>query len=393
MAYYQGHAGDNSVFTKRASGAYIFRPQTNYSIDIPQNIAKVIKGEVGDELQYISGNYTAGSIRIYKDTNINYIEHEWVVGPIPVDDKIGKEIIVKYNTMIDRGVEFYTDSNGRQMLKRVLNKRPDYDVEELKDDYEAISSNYYPVTNKIYIENDKLRLSILTDRSEGGSSINNGEIELMLHRRLLFDDAFGVGEALNERYSSYNSQGLIVRGKHRIMLSNSANEDQKIAESVQTHQLHLEPRIFISNAEYVDLTKWLTLNNCVGGLKNDLPKGIHLLTLEPWKGTTLLLRLENYLESNYSNSNVIVDLNDIFSTINVKSVKETMLAANRWVGEYDKWEFKTEKAFVDFNGKGGELSSDREVDSNDDGYKVTLRAKEIRTFVIEYRFKGFDKKL
>ena len=40
--------------------------------------------------------------------------------------------------------------------------------------------------------------TVLTDRSQGGSSINDGDVELMLHRRLLHDDAFGVGEALNE---------------------------------------------------------------------------------------------------------------------------------------------------------------------------------------------------
>ena len=49
---------------------------------------------------------------------------------------------------------------------------------------------------------------------QGGSSLSDGELELMVHRRLLHDDAFGVGEALNEM--AYG-QGLIVRGKHYIV--------------------------------------------------------------------------------------------------------------------------------------------------------------------------------
>ena len=38
------------------------------------------------------------------------------------------------------------------------------------------------------------QLWVLTDRAEGGSSLHPGQLELMLHRRLFSDDAFGVGE-------------------------------------------------------------------------------------------------------------------------------------------------------------------------------------------------------
>lgn len=39
-------------------------------------------------------------------------------------------------------------------------------------------------------------------------------MELMVHRRLLHDDAFGVGEALNE---TAFGEGLVVRGKHYLL--------------------------------------------------------------------------------------------------------------------------------------------------------------------------------
>ena len=78
----------------------------------------------------------------------------------------------------------------------------------------------------------------MTDRAEGGSSLHPGQLELMLHRRLFSDDAFGVGEvtntiniffflvartiswyytlqALNE--TAYG-EGLVVRGRHRALL-------------------------------------------------------------------------------------------------------------------------------------------------------------------------------
>lgn len=47
-----------------------------------------------------------------------------------------------------------------------------------------------------------MQLSVLTDRAQGCSSLADGELELMAHRRLLTEDQRGVGEALNETTGS-----------------------------------------------------------------------------------------------------------------------------------------------------------------------------------------------
>ena len=75
--------------------------------------------------------------------------------------------------------EFYTDSNGREMLKRKLNYRPTWNV-ELE---EPVAGNYYPVTTKISLVDNysKNRFSVLTDRAQGGSSLTDGQIELMVY--------------------------------------------------------------------------------------------------------------------------------------------------------------------------------------------------------------------
>jgi hypothetical protein len=39
---------------------------------------------------------------------------------------------------------------------------------------------------------------VIPDRAQGGSSLNPGEIELMIQRRISTDDARGVGEELME---------------------------------------------------------------------------------------------------------------------------------------------------------------------------------------------------
>jgi hypothetical protein len=40
------------------------------------------------------------------------------VGPIPIDDSNGKEIVTKLTTPLKTEKTFYTDSNGRDFLKR-----------------------------------------------------------------------------------------------------------------------------------------------------------------------------------------------------------------------------------------------------------------------------------
>ena len=41
-------------------------------------------------------------------------------------------------------------------------------------------------------------MTIMTDRSQGGAVIDKSKIELMINRRLYYDDNRGVDEALNE---------------------------------------------------------------------------------------------------------------------------------------------------------------------------------------------------
>lgn len=73
---------------------------------------------------------------------------------------------------------FYTDSNGREMLERIRNFRSTWDIEI----NETESSNYYPVTSRIVIKDQEknLEFAVLTDRAQGGSSLRDGEVELMV---------------------------------------------------------------------------------------------------------------------------------------------------------------------------------------------------------------------
>lgn len=92
--------------------------------------------------------------------------------------------------------KFYTDSNGREFMERTYNYRPTWDLEV----HEPISGNYYPVAAAMYVQDTAAgkQLAVLTDRAQAVASLHDGELELIVHRRLLVDDLRGVGEPLNE---------------------------------------------------------------------------------------------------------------------------------------------------------------------------------------------------
>ena len=86
-------------------------------------------------------------------------------------------------------------------------------VTMFNNDVTSVSYNYFPVDASTYIQENGTagrQLTINIDRAEGGGSLKNGELQLMVHRRLLYDDSRGVGEPLNE--TGTTGLGLVVTG-------------------------------------------------------------------------------------------------------------------------------------------------------------------------------------
>jgi len=98
------------------------------------------------------------------------------------------------------------------MQKRTLDQRPDFTL--VTD--QKVSSNYYPINSAIAFRDDTTQMTVMNDRSQGGAVIEDGAIELMQNRRLLFDDCRGVGEALNETDSE--GRGIEVNAKYFVQI-------------------------------------------------------------------------------------------------------------------------------------------------------------------------------
>ena len=159
---------------------------------------------------------------------------------MPHDDGLGREVITRYAVaQLANNGTWSTDSNGRDMLprKRGFRPWPNGTVGE------SVAGNYAPITAAVEIAGDvagaaahdgegslarrlrgaegdlsvpgdrdggdsgggggysaagPLSLSIVVDRAQGGGTIVDGSVELLVHRRLYRDDGWGVEEPLNE---------------------------------------------------------------------------------------------------------------------------------------------------------------------------------------------------
>lgn len=56
------------------------------------------------------------------------------------------------------------------------NYQPDYQYQN----QEPVSGNYYPIDSRILLSDSATSLAVLTDRSHGGSSMNDGQVEIMV---------------------------------------------------------------------------------------------------------------------------------------------------------------------------------------------------------------------
>ncbi|XP_029636473.1 lysosomal alpha-mannosidase [Octopus sinensis] len=366
--YYIGHPGNNSDTDTQASNNYIFRPlnntpsSVNYLMPVKSHI---VKGPLVQEVHQVFCPWITQVIRLYKGSN--FAEVEWTAGSIPINDDKGKEIVVSYQTNLKTNNMFYTDANGRQIMERKLNYRPTWTLKIS----EPISGNYYPVNTKIFIKDVEkdVQFTVLTDRSQGGSSLRDGHVELMLHRRLLFDDGRGVGEPLNE--TGVDGHGLIIRGKHLLYVD--TKENSTVFHRHQAIENFLHPTIAFAELK-MSPKEWKDkFNTNWAAMKSSLPSNVNLLTLQQWGKSTLLLRLEHVFEQGEGtfSKSVTISLKNLFIHFNATAVEELVLGANLNLSDLHRLKWKADG-----------YHTNNHYFKKQEGLEITLSPMEIKTLAV-----------
>ena len=317
------------------SDSYTFQVANNTGAMPVANTAPVLTVYKGAQVQMVHqrwNDWVQQTTRVYTDAADPYVELEWTVGPVDVSDGVSKEVFTKYTTDVMSASVYYTDSNSRDFQRRVRDQRPSFN--RTLDD--PIASNYYPLTSAAYLQDEHSLFAVLVDRAEGAASLQDGNLEVMLHRRLLCP--CGFDENLNETDSAIYHQGrrgqgitvervgrgLIVTGKHRLYFG----EKQAAIDNTRLAQNHL----------YFPLLPVLAPTATVAApskgsgsfLSTALPANLELISLHKLFDGRTLLRLSHSFavdeSDRYSNS-VTVDLATLF-TQSITNVQQLTLTAN-----------------------------------------------------------------
>ncbi|KAM0909303.1 hypothetical protein ACQ4PT_014880 [Festuca glaucescens] len=371
--WYGSSTGD--AMDSQASGAYIFRPDGATPTAVSRSVSlKVIRGPLVDEVHQQFSSWISQVTRLYKDKD--HAEVEYTIGPIPVNDGIGKEVITRLTANMVTNSTFYTDSNGRDFLKRVRNYREDWDLQVTQ----PVAGNYYPVNLGMYVADGKYELSVLVDRSVGASSIQDGQIEIMLHRRILHDDGRGVGEPLDEVVCVDNQcDGLTAKGTYYVnvnKLGHGAHWRRVTGQEVYSP--------FLLGFAHEDESSWKSYSIAKGSIMDanySLPDNVAIITLQNIDDGTTLLRLAHLFQAAEDPQNSVmakVELKKLFGKRTIKQLTETNLSANQKKSEMRKLNWRvvgdTESGPVPI--VGGPVDSQALV--------VELGPMEIRTFSLKF---------
>ncbi|KAH9710932.1 putative alpha-mannosidase [Citrus sinensis] len=340
-----------SMVDTQSSGAYIFRPN-------------------GAQPNVVSRSVT----RLYIDKE--HAEVEYTIGPIPTEDSVGKEVISRMTANMVTEKVFYTDSNGRDFLKRVRDYRADWSLQV----NEPVAGNYYPLNLGIFITDKKSEFSVLVDRATGGASIKDGQVEIMLHRRMLADDGRGVGEALDESVCVRdNCEGLTVRGNYYLsvnQLGAGARWRRTTGQEVYSPLLLAFTQEKLETWTESHLTKSTAMES-----DYSLPLNVALITLQELDDGSVLLRLAHLYEegedAEYSTL-AKVELKKMFKGKSIKQLKEMSLSANQEKLEMKKmtWKVEGESGKTHSPVRGGPVDASTLV--------VELGPMEIRTFLLKF---------
>jgi len=184
-------------------------------------------------------------------------------------------------------------------------------------------------------------LTVLVDRAQGTGSISDGELEIMVHRRVLKSDSAGVYEPLNETqfiqpYAASKSSkvhggdhygpGLVVRSTQFITLEppeTAASVWRPLADSV-----FAKPVITFSEQGEKGTA------SAFSSLTKDLPSNVQIMTLQALSEGILLLRLSHQFginEDSQLSRVASVDLGQMFDPriLSIAHAHEVSLTNNQ----------------------------------------------------------------
>ncbi|TWW63036.1 epididymis-specific alpha-mannosidase [Takifugu flavidus] len=313
------------------------------------------------------------------------LEQTYSLGPL----RLNTEVVLRSSTSLKNNQTVFTDDNGYQMMERkhrmFINN--------------TIARNFFPMVRTAYIADALSRLVLVSDRAHGVSSQADGQLEVMLHRRLWNNLPWNLGYNLTLNDSS------VVRPALWVTLG-SVNTTSKLHQREAIELQHRPVVMAIDQPEKPRQVKEPRKGS--PSLPVVLPPNLHLLSfsIPGWNYSSdhhvHLRRVQSgqELRSEPDYSRVLLRIMHIFEegedaelskpvTINMKEVlqgvgevkvlEERSLTGTWDIGSLQRWKWKTTNSH--------ETDDKRQQGSAE--FNVTIAPKEIRTFFVQFEARNF----
>lgn len=164
----------------------------------------------------------------------------------------------------------------------------------------------------------------------------------MVHRRILTNDSItqSLAEPLNE---TAFGQGLVVRGKHLLILDTPTNSAATHRPAAQQFFMQPVTTYGLTNLPYSNYSA--NYRQIWSAVNSKMPLNLHLLTLDQLTAKEYLVRVEHYFEKNedavYSQS-IEVDLQELLSGLGeIGDVTEMVLGGNMPLSQLNRLNWTT----------------------------------------------------
>lgn len=312
------------------------------------------------------------------------LEQVYSLGPL----QLNKEVVLRTSSTLRNNRTLFTDDNGYQMIKRPYRKFIN----------NTLARNYFPMVRAAYIEDDLSRLTLVSDRAHGVSSQADGQLEVMLHRRLWNNLPWNLGYNLTLNDSS------VVKPTLWLMLG-SISTTSKL---YQREAIELQHRPVIIPIDQPQ-KPWQEKDPKGGSPVPPvvLPPNLHLLSfsIPGWNYSAnhnahishlhsgqdlhsepdydrVLLRIMHLFEEGEDpelSKPVTINLKEVLQGIGEVKVLEERSLTGIWdINSLQRWKWNTTD----------DLDTNNRRHCGADPFTVTISPKEIRTFFIHFASKN-----
>ncbi|XP_072806896.1 alpha-mannosidase 2x isoform X4 [Vicugna pacos] len=184
--------------SKDKSGAYLFLPDGEAKPYVPKDppVLRVTEGPFFSEVVAYY-EHVHQVVRLYNLPGVEGLSLD-VSLLVDIRDYVNKELALRIRTYIHSQGTFFTDLNGFQVQpRRYLKKLP-------------LQANFYPMPVMAYLQDAQNRLTLHTAQALGVSSLRDGQLEVILDRRLMQDDNRGLGQGLKDNKRTCNHFRLLL---------------------------------------------------------------------------------------------------------------------------------------------------------------------------------------